>query len=73
MKEKILSDLQDLILTLRSPNFQVVKDKWDQKRQRVEKAIGCLSREDLIWLEDKYGEWMRSLVDASKKQMENKK
>ena len=64
MKEQILSDMQDLVSTLRSPNFkqEKVRQLWREKQLRVLAAISKLSNQDLTWLESEYSLWHKANV-----------
>jgi hypothetical protein len=58
-REKLLLTLQDLILTLKSPNIkdENVKSKWEKKRLEFELAWKSLSVADLEWLDVEYKKW----------------
>lgn len=64
MIDQLFVRLKDLILTLKSPNFQkeVVRKKWNGKRQQLEKDIDKLSLDDRKALEQKYQEWYKETI-----------
>ena len=63
-KEKLLLDIQDLVLTLRSPNFldSKVQKLWDKKRIDFDKGWKELSVPDFVWLNEEYVKWHKEVV-----------
>ena len=61
MKE-LLSDLQDLILTMQSPHFEQVADKWEKKRKALFIRISELSSEERKVLDIEYQGWYNDQV-----------
>jgi hypothetical protein len=60
-REDLLNDLEDLIKTLNSPNYNdpSVKEKWFNKRDQTLKAIKSLPSEDFDWMDAEYRKWFR--------------
>jgi len=60
-KEKILSDLQNLVLTLKSPNIKDinVKSKFDKQVVLFNESLSGLSKEDWAWLDVEYRSWFK--------------
>ena len=59
-KESLLNDLHDLILTLKSPNFEdaSVKVKWQKKYESLIDGINLLSIADQCWMDERHRDWM---------------
>jgi hypothetical protein len=65
-REKLLEDLHDLILTMRSPNFIQLKSKWLKKLDKFNIEISLLSESEKKLFEIEHRGWMKKndfLVD----------
>ena len=69
MKEKILSELTDLIKTLKTPNIKDVRvyGLWREKVSQVEIDIRALSLKDRRWLSEEYQKWYNKELTKEEK------
>ena len=58
-KEKVFSELQDIVKTLFSPNINnaEVKAKWDIKAKDLADNVKELNSCDSLWLSEEYAKW----------------
>lgn len=80
IKEKILDDMKDLILTLKNKGQELrepyLHSLWSAKWIRVKAALHIASEEDTIWVQDRINKWVAKeiepyLNDAQKKLLED--
>jgi hypothetical protein len=69
LKEKILSELTDLIKTLKTPNIKDVRvyGLWREKVSQVEIDIRALSLKDRRWLSEEYQKWYNKELTKEEK------
>ena len=81
MKEKILADLKDLILTVRDKGQELREPHlfglWSAKLLMVKDASNALSEDDRDWIDGELQEWFEKEVkpklnDAQKKLLEER-
>jgi len=62
-KEKIFSDLQELVKTLQSPNIKnpnVIK-LWREKAAKFQEAIDGMNSCDMVWLSSEFKLWSEDI------------
>jgi hypothetical protein len=60
-REKLLLELQELVLTLKSPNIKDdnVKQKWLDRVELFNESLNGLSKDDIGWLDLEYRIWIK--------------
>lgn len=66
-REVFLETFKDLVLTLRSPNFEneVIKKRWQEKHEKFQKSLDNLTRKDIEVLDEKFSAWLKETVSET--------
>ena len=62
-REEILSTIQDLILSLRLGHVENIKQKWQEKKIRLDNAMFEMSEEDKQWIDNEYKKWHKEKIE----------
>jgi len=67
IKEQVLDILRDIVLTLKTHGNDLktdknFRDKWIEKKKKLDELIPLLSEDDYVWLDKEYNIWIKEII-----------